>query len=95
VAITLSVQSDNDLEHRLLMPRTYNWEEFEALEALLAESPSLRITYLDGLIEIMTLGEPHELIKKSLAILLVIADCKRIRLLQIYKKYFKGKNLIH
>jgi Uma2 family endonuclease len=67
VAITLSVQSDNDLEQRLLMPGTYNWEEFEAL---LAESPGLRITYLDGLIEIMTLGEPHELIKKSLAILL-------------------------
>jgi Uma2 family endonuclease len=70
VAITLSVQSDNDLEQRLLMPGTYNWEEFEALEALLADSPGLRITYLDGLIEIMTLGEPHELIKKSLAILL-------------------------
>jgi Uma2 family endonuclease len=70
VAITLSVQSDNDLEQRLLMPGTYNWEEFEALEALLAESPGLRITYLDGLIELMTLGEPHELIKKSLAILL-------------------------
>jgi Uma2 family endonuclease len=70
VAITLLVQSDNDLEQRLLMPGTYNWHEFEALEALLAESPGLRITYLDRLIEIMTLGEPHELIKKSLAILL-------------------------
>jgi Uma2 family endonuclease len=70
VAITLSVESDNDLEQRLLMPGRYSWEEFEALEALLAESPGLRITYLDGLIELMTLGEPHELIKKSLAILL-------------------------
>jgi Uma2 family endonuclease len=70
VAITLLVQSDNDLEQRLLMPGTYSWHEFEALEALLAESPGLSITYLDGLIEIMTLGEPHELIKKSLAILL-------------------------
>ena len=28
------------------------------------------LSYLDGSIEIMTLGEPHELIKKSLAILL-------------------------
>jgi Uma2 family endonuclease len=70
VAITLSVESDNDLEQRLLMPGRYSWEEFEALEALLAESPGLRITYLDGLIELMSLGEPHELIKKSLAILL-------------------------
>ena len=44
--------------------------QFEALENLLAESTGLRITYLDGAIELMTVGEPHELIKKSLAILL-------------------------
>jgi Uma2 family endonuclease len=70
MSITLSVQSDTDREQRLLMPGTYTWKEFEALEALLADSPGLRITYLDRSIEIMTLGEPHELIKKSLAILL-------------------------
>ena len=72
MSITLSVESDTDQEQRLLMPGTYNWKEFEALEALLEESPGLRITYLDGLIEIMTLGEPHEIIKKSIAILLEI-----------------------
>jgi Uma2 family endonuclease len=63
VAITLSVHSDTDLEQRLLMPGTYSWQEFEALEALLAESPDLRITYLDGLVELMTVGESHERIK--------------------------------
>jgi Uma2 family endonuclease len=70
MTIVLSVQSDTDQEQRLLMPGTYNWQEFEALEALLVASPGLRITYLDGSIELMTLGEAHELIKKSLAILL-------------------------
>ncbi len=70
MSITLSVQSDTDREQRLLMPGTYNWQQFEALETLLIDSPGVRITYLDGSIEIMTLGEPHELIKKSLAILL-------------------------
>jgi Uma2 family endonuclease len=70
MTITLSVQSDTDREQRLLMPGTYNWQQFEALEALLATSPGLRITYFDGLIELMTLSESHELIKKSLAILL-------------------------
>ncbi len=70
MSITLSVQFDTDREQRLLMPGTYTWREFEALETLLAQSPGLRITYLDRSIEIMTLGEPHELIKKSLAILL-------------------------
>lgn len=72
MTITLSMESDTDQEQRLLMPGTYIWQEFEALEALLVESPGLRITYLDGLIEIMTLGEPHEIIKKSIAILLEI-----------------------
>jgi hypothetical protein len=48
MSITLSVQSDTDREQRLLMPGTYNWQQFEALEALLVDSPGLRITYLDG-----------------------------------------------
>ncbi|PSB50480.1 Uma2 family endonuclease [Chamaesiphon polymorphus] len=70
MSITLSVQSDTDREQRLLMPGTYNWQQFEALEALLADSPGLRITYLDGSIEIMTLGEPHELIKSLIGMFL-------------------------
>jgi Uma2 family endonuclease len=70
MTITLSVQSDTEQEQRLLMPGTYNWQEFEALEALLADSAGLRITYLDGAIELMTLGEPHELIKSLLGMFL-------------------------
>jgi Uma2 family endonuclease len=67
---TLLNSPSTDLEQRFLLPGNYSWQEFEALEQLLADSPGLRITYLDGWIELMTLGEPHELIKKSLAILL-------------------------
>jgi Uma2 family endonuclease len=70
MSVALSISSDTDREQRFLLPGTYNWQAFEALEALLSDSPGLRITYLDGWIELMTLGEPHELIKKSLAILL-------------------------
>lgn len=69
MTITLSVRSDTEQEQRLVMPGSYDWQQFEALEALLAESTGLRITYLDGAIELMTVGEPHELIKKSLAML--------------------------
>jgi Uma2 family endonuclease len=70
MSITLSVQSDTDREQRLLMPGTYTWKEFETLETLLAESPGLRITYLDGSIEIMTLGEAHEQIKSLIGMFL-------------------------
>jgi len=57
-------------EQRLILPRYYTWEQFEAIESLMADSPGLRITYLDGWIEFMTVGEEHESFKKALAILL-------------------------
>jgi Uma2 family endonuclease len=55
-------------EQRLLLPGYYTWEQFEAIESLMADSPGLRITYLDGWIEFMTVGEEHEQIKSVLAI---------------------------
>ncbi|MFN6565590.1 MAG: Uma2 family endonuclease [Nostoc sp. ChiSLP01] len=59
-------------EQRFLLPGHYTWEEFEKLEALIAEAPGLRITYLDGCVEFMTLGEQHEIIKSVIAILLAL-----------------------
>jgi Uma2 family endonuclease len=55
-------------EQRLILPAYYTWEQFEAIESLMAGSPGLRITYLDGWIEFMTVGEEHEQIKSVLAI---------------------------
>jgi len=69
MSITLSKSTHIQLEQKLLLPRVYSWQEFEVLENLLA-TDGFRITYLGGWIELMTVGEPHELIKKSLAILL-------------------------
>jgi Uma2 family endonuclease len=70
MVVSLSQQSSIDQEQRLLLPGIYDWRSLEALEALLADSPGLRITYLDGWIELMTLSEAHELLKASLAMLL-------------------------
>jgi len=55
-------------EQRLILPSYYTWEQFEDIESLMADSPGLRITYLDGWIEFMTVGEEHEQIKSVLAI---------------------------
>jgi Uma2 family endonuclease len=55
-------------EQRLILPGYYTWKQFEDLESLMADSPGLRITYLDGWIEFMTVGEEHEQIKSVLAI---------------------------
>ena len=59
-------------EQRLILPGYYSWEQFEGLESLMADSPGLRITYLDGWIEFMTLGEAHEEIKSILAIFIAL-----------------------
>jgi Uma2 family endonuclease len=68
--LALPIAPDFDQEQRFLLPRTYAWEEFEALESLLADSPGLRLTYFDGQIELMTLGEPHEQIKSLIGMFL-------------------------
>jgi len=55
-------------EQRFILPGYYTWEQFEALESLIKDAPGLRITYLDGCVEFMTLGEDHEQIKSVLAL---------------------------
>ena len=54
-------------EQRFTLPGYYTWEQFEAIESLIADAP-VRITYLDRCVEFMTLEEDHEQIKKLLAI---------------------------
>lgn len=63
-------------EQRLILPGYYTWEQFEAIESLMADSPGLRITYLDGWIEFMTLGEAHETVSCILNFLLQLYFCE-------------------
>jgi Uma2 family endonuclease len=53
----------------LLLPGIHSWQQFKALQTWAEHLPGLRITYLDGHIELTTTGKPHERIKKFLAIL--------------------------
>lgn len=64
-------------EQRFLLPGHYTWEEFETIETLTADAAGLRITYLDGCIEFMTLGEQHEMIKTILGFLLELYFCEK------------------
>ena len=63
-------------EQRLILPGYYTWEQFEAIGSLMADSPGLRISYLDGWIEFMTLGEAHETISCILNFLLQLYFCE-------------------
>jgi len=60
--------TDND--QKLVFPISLTWQQFQTLETIIAEMPGLRISYIDGWVEIMTLSERHELLKKFIAILI-------------------------
>lgn len=63
-------------DQRLVLPSYYTWEQFEAIELLMADTPGLRITYLDGFIELMTLGENHETISCIISFFLQLYFCE-------------------
>ena len=59
-------------EQHFILPGYYNWQQFKAIQALIDEVGGVRLSYLDGCVEFMTLGEKHEMLKKAIAILLEI-----------------------
>ncbi|WP_199248080.1 Uma2 family endonuclease [[Phormidium] sp. ETS-05] len=53
-----------------LFPGYYSWQQFQTLEAAIAQMPGLRISYIDGWVEIMTISQRHEIIKNIISLLL-------------------------
>ena len=57
-------------EQKFNLQGSYSWEEFKLIQEVLHAVSRLKITYLDGCIEFMTLGERHEKIKTILGFLI-------------------------
>jgi len=57
-------------EQDVILPGWYSWQQFKALEAVMEEVSGVRICYLDGCVELMTLSENHEMIKSIISLLL-------------------------
>ena len=53
-----------------VLPSRYSWENFKAIQGVMERQSGLRMTYLDGVIEFMTLGEYHESIKTLIGFLI-------------------------
>ena len=53
-----------------VLPGRYSWADFQTLEGIIRQDSKLRITYLDGVIELMPTGEEHESIKSMLGFLI-------------------------
>ncbi len=49
-------------EQRLLLPGRYTWQQFKPIQFSI-KSTGVRISYLDGQIELMTISEEHEMFK--------------------------------
>ncbi|ACK67871.1 protein of unknown function DUF820 [Rippkaea orientalis PCC 8801] len=65
-------QSRSVKEQQFTLPGYYNWQQFKAIQSLIEQQSGTKISYLDGVIEFMTLGEEHETIKSMIALLLGI-----------------------
>lgn len=58
-------------EEKLVTVRDVSWEEFKGIEALLKDNRNVRLSYLSGMLEIMSpIGEQHEFVKSTLGLLL-------------------------
>ncbi|MBK9035611.1 MAG: Uma2 family endonuclease [Myxococcales bacterium] len=74
------------------------WAQYEAMRATLADKPGLRMTYLEGELEIMSPSRRHEHLKKFIARLIeAYADQRRIVVLgfgsETYKKQAMERGL--
>lgn len=57
---------------RFILPGRHTWQKFKVIESLMKEIPGVRLFYLDGCVELMTISPEHEIIKSILGALLII-----------------------
>jgi Uma2 family endonuclease len=68
---TINVEKSTAIkEQRFVLPGCYNWQQFKTIQSLMGKQPGVKISYLDGVIELMTLGEEHEIIKSIIGFLI-------------------------
>ncbi|MGD2182242.1 Uma2 family endonuclease [Lusitaniella coriacea] len=47
-----------------------SWQQFQTLQAAFEDIPGVRLYYFDGVLELMTIGKTHEIVKSSIGSLL-------------------------
>lgn len=77
----LDKQANQPTEEKLVTLHGINWEQFKIIEAQLENNREVRLTYLAGVMEIMSpIGDYHKYIKSTLGLLLeAYAKIKGIR----------------
>ncbi len=57
-------------EQQFTLPGRHTWQQFKAIQTAIENGPGLKISYLDGIIKFLTIGEPHERLKTIIGSLL-------------------------
>ncbi|MBD2455666.1 Uma2 family endonuclease [Nostoc sp. FACHB-87] len=62
---------EQSAEEKLITLKDVSWEQFKGIEAQLLDNHNVRLSYLSGMLEIMSpIGEEHEYVKRTLDYLL-------------------------
>ncbi|MEH2005872.1 Uma2 family endonuclease [Nostoc sp.] len=62
---------DYPIQEKLVTVADVSWEEFKGIEAQLKDNRNVRLSYLSGILEIMSpIGDKHEYVKRTLGYLL-------------------------
>ncbi|WP_392531943.1 Uma2 family endonuclease [Nostoc sp. C117] len=62
---------DQPIQEKLVTVNDVSWDEFKAIEAQLKNNRNVRLSYLSGILEIISpIGEKHEYVKRTLSYLL-------------------------
>jgi Uma2 family endonuclease len=62
---------DRDTQEKLVTLTDVSWEQFKIIEAQLKDNRNIRLSYLSGILEIMSpIGDKHEKVKSTLGLLL-------------------------
>lgn len=62
---------DHPIQEKLVTVADVSWEEFKGIEAQLKDNRNVRLSYLSGILEIISpIGDKHEYVKRTLGYLL-------------------------
>ena len=62
---------DQPTEEKLVTLKNISWDQIKGIETQLQETRNVRLSYLSGILEIMSpIGDKHEKVKRTLGLLL-------------------------
>lgn len=76
---------EQSTQEKLVTLKDVSWEQFKGIEAQLKDNRNVRLSYLSGILEIMSpIGDKHEKVKSTLGLLL--EAYMRVKGIRFYKR---------